>query len=136
MELKITGKVTQILEEQSGEGRNGTWRKREFILQTEGDYPKDVCLVQWGDAIDQSSIQEGERLTAHIDIQSREFKGRWYTDVKAWRVERTEEGSGAPAGGGKARGPGRAQPAGPSANFPEDASEGSDSSDFDDDLPF
>lgn len=135
MDLRIIGKVTQILEEQSGEGRNGPWRKQEFILQTEGDYPKDVCIVQWGDNIDQFAIQEGERLTVHIDIQSREFKERWYTDVKAWRVERTDDAAPAKSqgqGGGRAKG--QPQPAGPSANFPEDSS--SSSSDYDDDLPF
>jgi len=132
MDLKITGKVTQILEEQSGEGKNGTWRKQEFILQTEGDYPKDVCIIQWGDNIDQFAVQEGERLTTHIDIQSREFKGRWYTDIKAWRIER--EGD---AGAARPQAQGKAQPAGPGANFPEDENSGSSSStDFDDDLPF
>ena len=92
MDLSITGKVTQVLEEQGGQGRNGPWRKQEFILETEGEYPKQVCIVQWGDNIDKFGIREGERLTAHIDIQSREYNGRWYTDVKAWKVER--DGSG------------------------------------------
>ena len=127
MDLRITGKITQILEEISGEGRNGPWRKQEFILQTEGDYPKDVCIVQWGDNIDQFAIKEGERLTAHIDIQSREFKGKWYTDVKAWRIER----EGAPAASRPQQG--EPQPAGPSANFPDDPT---DTTDYDDDLPF
>ena len=107
MDLKITGKVTQILEEQSGEGRNGPWRKQEFILETDGDYPKHVCIVQWGDNIDQFGIQEGERITVHIDIQSREYNGRWYTDVKAWRVERTDDAApakGQSQGGGRAKG--------------------------------
>jgi hypothetical protein len=94
MDLKITGTVQQLLDEVSGESRNGPWRKQEFILETEGDYPKQICIVVWGDNIDQFAVQAGERLTASIDIQSREYNGRWYTDVKAWRVER--EG-GAPA---------------------------------------
>jgi hypothetical protein len=97
MDISITGTVKQVLEEQSGEGRNGPWRKQEFILETEGDYPKPVCIVQWGEKIDEFGVQEGERLTAHVDIQSREFKGRWYTDVKAWRVERPDDAGGAPA---------------------------------------
>ena len=95
MELKITGSVTEILPEQTGEGKNGTWRKQEFILETEGDYPKQVCIVQWGDGIDKFGIEAGERITAHIDIQSREYNGRWYTDVKAWKVER-DQGEGGP----------------------------------------
>lgn len=96
MDLKITGTVKQVFDEVSGESRNGPWRKQEFIIETEGQYPKPVCLVVWGDNIDQFGVQEGERLTAAIDIQSREYNGRWYTDVKAWRVERTEEGGGPP----------------------------------------
>ena len=100
MDLQLTGKVIQILEEQSGESRNGPWRKQEFILETPGQYPKQVCVVQWGDNIDQFGIQEGETLTAHIDIQSREYNGRWYTDVKAWKVERPQPSAGgAPSGG-------------------------------------
>jgi len=96
MDLKITGTVQQVLDEQSGEGRNGPWRKQEFILETEGNYPKSVCLVVWGDNIDQFGIQMGERVTASIDIQSREYNGRWYTDVKAWKVERDSATGGPP----------------------------------------
>jgi len=132
MDLRITGKVTKILDEQSGEGRKGTWRKQEFILQTEGDYPKDICILQWGDNIDQWSLKPGERITAHIDIQSREFNGKWYTDVKVWRVERDQGEQAGAAPRGKGASASAPQPAGPAANFPEY----SDSSDFDDDLPF
>lgn len=101
MDLQITGTVTQILPEQGGEGKNGPWRKQEFILDTGGNYPKQICMMVWGDNIDQFGIQEGETLTAHIDVSSREYNGRWYTDVKAWRVERPQqqEGPPPPAGG-------------------------------------
>ena len=91
MDLQIVGNVTQILEEQSGTSKNGPWRKQDFILETEGQYPKQVCITQWGDNIEKFGVQEGERLTVHIDLQSREYNGRWYTDVKAWRVEREQE---------------------------------------------
>jgi len=87
-ELQLTGRVTDVLVEVTGEGRNGTWRKQEFVLETQGDYPKKVCIVQWGDAIDKSNVQPGDLVTAHIGIQSREYKGRWFTEVQAWKVER------------------------------------------------
>lgn len=93
MDLQIKGKVTQILEEQSGTGKNGPWRKQEFILETQDQYPKEICIVQWGDKIDEFNVQEGEQITAHIDIQSREYNGRWYTDIKAWKVERGQGGA-------------------------------------------
>lgn len=88
MDLKIAGEVVKKLEEQSGEGKNGPWKKQDFILKTQGKYPKKICVTHWGDKIDQFNVQEGEELTVFIDIQSREYKGNWYTDVKAWKVER------------------------------------------------
>jgi hypothetical protein len=96
MDLQISGTVRELLEEQSGEGRNGPWRKQEFILETGGDYPKQICIVMWGDNIDKFGVSEGEQLTAHIDIASREYNGRWYTDVKAWKVARDQPEGGAP----------------------------------------
>lgn len=96
MDLQITGRVIDILEEQSGEGRKGPWRKQEFILEIPGQYPKQVCVVQWGDNIDKFGVTEGETITAHIDVESREYNGRWYTDVKAWRVVRDADGGGGP----------------------------------------
>lgn len=96
MDLKISGNVTQVLEEQSGESKNGPWRKRDFILETGGEYPKKICITQWGDNIDQNSVSKGDSVTAHIDIQSREYKGKWYTDVKAWKIEKEGGSSSAP----------------------------------------
>jgi hypothetical protein len=86
--MEILGKVIEILPEVSGEGRNGMWRKQEFILETNDQYPKKVCISIWGEKIDQARLQTGEEITAHINIESREFNGRWYTDVKAWRIEK------------------------------------------------
>lgn len=88
MDLQISGKVIEVLDEQSGEGKNGPWRKQDFILETGGKYPKKICITQWGESIDQHNVAENDELTAHIDIQSREYKGRWYTDVKAWKIEK------------------------------------------------
>jgi hypothetical protein len=86
--MEITGTVVNILPEQTGEGRNGPWRKQEFILETEGMYPRKVCVAVWGDKIDQFSVKEGEKVTASVNIESREFNGRWYTDVKAWKMDK------------------------------------------------
>lgn len=125
MDVTITGKVVDILEEKSGESSNGPWRKQDFILETEGQYPRKVCITQWGDRIEEFDVEEGERLTAHVDIESREHKGRWYTDVKAWRVERPDD-------------PGREEPepgsSGPGAPGTRDGEERDPAAD--DDLPF
>jgi hypothetical protein len=88
--MEITGKVVQLLPVKSGESKNGPWKKQEFILETAGQYPKKVCITTWGDKIDQFGLKEGEVVTASIELESREYNERWYTDVRAWRVERDQ----------------------------------------------
>ena len=88
-DMEIIGKIIQVLEEQSGSGRNGVWKKRDYILETKSQYPKKVCLTVWGDKIDQFGMQSGDEVSVGIEIESREYNGRWYTDVKAWKVDKT-----------------------------------------------
>ena len=88
MTLEISGKIIEILEVKSGKSANGEWRKQEYVLETEAQYPKKVCFMAWGDKIDQFNIQQGETVEVSIDLESREYNGRWYTDVKAWKVSR------------------------------------------------
>jgi len=88
--LEISGKIIEILELKSGKSANGEWRKQEYVLETEAQYPKKVCFMAWGDKIDQFNIQQGETVAVSIDLESREYNGRWYTDVKAWKVSRIE----------------------------------------------
>lgn len=113
MDLSIEGKVADVLEEQSGESRNGPWRRRDFILEVEDRFPRKICISQWGDSIDSDAIEAGETVKVYFNLQSREYNGRWYTDVRAWRIEKgsggasagshypdSQEGEGLPAGSG------------------------------------
>lgn len=89
--MEITGKIIQILPAETGEGRNGPWKKQSFILETQDQYPKKVCIAVWGDKIDLNSYGENAEVTASINIESREYNSRWYTDVKAWKMVKTQD---------------------------------------------
>ncbi len=84
--MDISGKIVQFLQVQTGQGKNGPWKKQEFILETGDTYPKKVCIAVWGDKIDLGSFKPGDLVDVSFDVESREYNGRWYTDVKAWRV--------------------------------------------------
>lgn len=86
MELK--GKVLQLLPVQTGQGKKGVWKKQEFILETQAQYPKKVCLSVWGDKIDQFGLKPGDSVTVSVDLESREYNSRWYTEARAWKVEK------------------------------------------------
>ena len=82
---------------QTGTGKNGTWKKQEFILETPGQISRKICFSLWGDKIDQFNPTEGDETEVSFDLESREYNGRWYTDVKAWKVE-PASGGGASSG--------------------------------------
>jgi len=84
--MELTGKITNILPVQSGVGKNGEWKKQEIIIQTEEQYPKSICITLWGNAIN-DKIKLEDKIKASIDIESREFNGKWYTTIKAWKIE-------------------------------------------------
>jgi len=87
--MEITGKLIQKLPVKSGVSSSGNnWSKAEFVIETVEQFPKKVCANLWGDrarALDQ--FQEGSLITVSFDLESREFNGNWYTDVRAWKVE-------------------------------------------------
>lgn len=94
MSMELKGKVVHLLPQQSGMGKKGPWKKQEFIVetQTQSQYPKKVCLSLWGDKIDQYGVSAGDLITVSVDLESREYNGRWYTEARAWKIEKTGSG--------------------------------------------
>lgn len=88
MSFDITGKLIAKLPLLSGVSKTGNnWQKQEFVIETLDQYPKKICTNLWGDRIDQlNAFRIGDIVTISFDLESREFNGRWYTDVKSWRV--------------------------------------------------
>lgn len=86
-ELTISGRIDSVLPLQQGTSKAGNpWKKQGYVLDTGGQYPKKVCFSLFGDKIDQFPIQVGQDVTVSIGIESREFNGRWYTEVNAWNI--------------------------------------------------
>lgn len=86
-ELTISGRIVSVLPLQQGTSKAGkTWQKQEYILDTGGQYPKKVCFSLFGDSITKFPLQVGQDVTVSIDIESREWNSRWYTEVRAWNV--------------------------------------------------
>jgi hypothetical protein len=90
--MEIAGKVISLLPLQRGTGKNGEWKKQDFILETQSQYPKKVCISLWGPKIDQYKLKQGDIISAKIEVESREFNGKWYTDIKAFQISTSGEG--------------------------------------------
>ena len=94
--MEVKGRVTQLLPMQSGMGKKGPWKKQEFILETQSQYPKKICFSIWGDKVDQFNLATGDVVNVFVDLESREYNGRWYTEARAWKIEKSGSGSTPP----------------------------------------
>jgi len=88
--MNIKAKVLQLLPLQNGIGKNGEWRKQDIIVETDGEYPKKICVSIWGDKINEKQLQIGNQLDIYFELESREFNSKWYTDVRAWKITTDE----------------------------------------------
>lgn len=96
--MEIKGTIIAALPEVSGISKSGNaWKKREYVLEnTDGQFPRKVAFTCFGDNADKIQLSVGQVATIYFDIESREFNGRWYTDIRCWRAD-VETPAAAPA---------------------------------------
>jgi len=121
--MQISGKVHKIGGIINGKTRNGKeFQRREFVISFElpyGDKPGYLAFGLFGSekvAI-ADDFHEGDMVKVSFDAKSREYNGKWYTDLNAWKIESVGE---AISGGG--------------VSSTSESSAGGE--DMDDDLPF
>ena len=139
--MEVVGKIIQVLPAQEGIGRNGNpWKVQPYVLETLDQYPRKVHFEVFGeDRIKQNPCDLDQLVTVSFDIESREFNGRWYTSIRAWKIQQGDmTQAGAVPAAAPAAAPVAAAPAAPTAPAapanvdPFDASAGDGTSD----LPF
>lgn len=91
--MELTGKVIAVMEARSGtSARTGNaWMTQEYVIEVPGQFPKRCAFSVFGeDRIKQFNIQNGEDITIQFDIDAREYNGRWFNDVRAYNVIRSQ----------------------------------------------
>ena len=99
MALELEGTLRQKLGVQQGTSARGAWAKQEFILEyPDGNFTSQVCFTAFGQdkVADLAKYQVGDRIKVSFNLKSREYNGRWYTDVSIWRIAPAGQPSGAP----------------------------------------
>jgi hypothetical protein len=94
MALTVTGKIEQILEPQSGVSRAGNeWKKQEFVIETNEQFPRKVCFTLFGDKISMvDGLKPGQDVEVSFNVESREYNGKWFHNINAWKIEQPSEG--------------------------------------------
>ena len=89
--MEFVGVVYRIMPQQSGTSARGQWQKQEVIFEQPDEFSRKVCVTVFGDRVqDAATLQVGEKVNVSCNIESREYNGRWYTDVRAWRIQKVQ----------------------------------------------
>ena len=98
--MEIVGKITQVLPAQEGISKStgNPWKIQSYVMETIEQYPRKVCFEIFGeDRIKNNPCNVDDIVTVSFDIESREFNGRWYTSIRAFRVQQGDTtGNAAP----------------------------------------
>ena len=96
--MEFEGTVFKIMPPTSGTSARGEWQRQEVIFdtQSQSQYPRKICVTFFNKPEEVARLREGAAYTVSIDVESREYNGRWYTDVRAWRIQ-PKEVAAAPA---------------------------------------
>jgi hypothetical protein len=145
--MEFEGVVFRKLPEMTGTSAKGAWKKQDVVFELPSEFNRKICVTFFGDrAEDAASLNEGDAVNVSVNVESREYNGKWYTDVKAWKIARGgAPNAGAGAGhtgssGYSGRGSRTASTTAPSpfvdAPFNESTAPASSPADDVDDLPF
>lgn len=85
--MDIVGKIYKINQAIVGESKNGTWKKRSFILEVPSEFSKKICFIIWNDKVQIENFKENDNVKVYFNIESREYKDNWYTDLQCWKIE-------------------------------------------------
>ncbi len=86
--MELNGRIILINPIISGESRNGSWKKQDFVIETDAQYPKKVCFTLWGDKINKLEAVVGDKVTVSFDVESKEFNSKWFTEARAWMIKK------------------------------------------------
>ena len=135
--MEIIGKAIAALPVKSGisQKTGEQWQSREYVIETQEQFKKRICFEVFGiDKLKEFNIRDNDLIKVHFDITAREYNGKWYNTIRAWKVEHVnQDGSveGATSNQAAASSPQAQASQAPAIQAAAPAAQGSD-----DDLPF
>ena len=99
--MEFEGVVSKVLPATSGQSARGAWQRQEVIfdVKSSSQYPRKICVTFFNKPDEVARLALNTEYVVSIDVESREYNGKWYTDVRAWKVVAKSQTPPPPAGG-------------------------------------
>lgn len=100
MSLTQKGRIVQILKQETGVSKTGnSWSKQEFVVETQDQFPKKICFTLFGDKVSLlNGLSENTEVEVSFNVESRDFNGKWYHNINAWKIEKAGVATPPPPG--------------------------------------
>ncbi len=86
--MEFEGTLFKVMPAASGTSARGEWQRQEAIFDVlDGQYTRKVVVTFFNKEAEVKSMVEGQAYVVSINLESREYNGRWYTNVNGWRVQ-------------------------------------------------
>ncbi len=85
--MEFEGKVIQLLPPTSGTSARGPWQRQDVLFEMTQEFSRKLCVTFFNKPDDVAKLRVGESYMVSVNVESREYNGRWYTDVRAWRIQ-------------------------------------------------
>ncbi len=98
--MEFEGIVLQVLPEFRTQTQRGEFVKQEVVFEQPGEFTRKVCVGFTGDrAATAAQLKPGEKVKISFNVESREWNGRWFTEVRGWKIEKPGQNYPQPQGG-------------------------------------
>ena len=95
--MEFEGTVYKIMPVTKGTSARGDWQRQDVVFEMQdGPYTRKICVTFFNRPDDVARLKEGATYNVSVNIESREYNGRWYTDIRAWRIQPKQAEAPAP----------------------------------------
>ena len=89
--MEFEGIVFKMMPVTSGTSARGEWQRQDVVFEvSDGTYTRKICVTFFNKQEDVAKLREGSTYTVSVNVESREYNGKWYTDIRAWRLQPKE----------------------------------------------
>lgn len=86
--MEFEGIVYKILPVTRGTSSRGEWQRQDVVFEVPSEFSRKICVTFFNKESDVAKLREGAAYTVSVNVESREYNGRWFTEARAWRITR------------------------------------------------